>query len=151
MIRMRDAGGVMQVVAVSQFLRFDPAYKASKAAALQKVADAHGDSEFVYNEHFGSPEFDDIYGAHLTRFPRASVRDLVDHIDYAVKLMGIDSVGIASDFDGGGGVDGWDNALETINVTRELLERGYSEEEINKLWSGNTLALWQRLIQASKN
>jgi membrane dipeptidase len=73
--------------------------------------------------------------------PRATVRDFVDHIDYAVKLIGIDYVGIASDFDGGGGVDGWNDASETFNVTLELVRRGYTEEQIAKLWSGNVLRL----------
>jgi len=49
------------------------------------------------------------------------------------------------DFDGGGGVEGWNNAAETMNVTAELIARGYSEEEIAKIWSGNTLALWRRV------
>jgi membrane dipeptidase len=77
-----------------------------------------------------------------TRFPqppRATVKDLVDHIDYAVKLIGIDHVGISSDFDGGGGIDGWSNATETFNVTLELVRRGYTEEQIAKIWSGNLL------------
>lgn len=71
-----------------------------------------------------------------------SVSDLVDHIDYAVELLGIDYVGISSDFDGGGGVQGWNDASETPNVTRELVKRGYSEAEIAKLWSGNYLRAW---------
>jgi membrane dipeptidase len=73
---------------------------------------------------------------------RATVKDYVDHIDYAVKLIGIDHVGIASDFDGGGGVDGWDSAAETFNVTLELVRRGYTEEQIAKIWSGNLLRVW---------
>jgi len=71
--------------------------------------------------------------------PRASVADFVDHIDHAVKIAGIDHVGIASDFDGGGGVEGWENAAETLNVTRELVKRDYSEEDIAKIWGGNLL------------
>ena len=71
--------------------------------------------------------------------PRATVKDFVDHIDYAVKLIGVDHVGISSDFDGGGGVDGWSQASETFNVTLELLRRGYTEEQISKMWSGNLL------------
>ena len=59
---------------------------------------------------------------------RATVKDFVDHIDYAVKLIGIDHVGISSDFDGGGGVDGWNDATETPNVTIELVRRGYTED-----------------------
>ncbi len=71
--------------------------------------------------------------------PRATVRDFVDHIDYIVKKIGIDHVGISSDFDGGGGVDGWNGADETFNVTLELVRRGYTEEQIAKIWSGNLL------------
>jgi len=70
---------------------------------------------------------------------RATVADFVNHIDYAVKLIGIDHVGISSDFDGGGGVTGWNDASETFNVTLELVKRGYTEEQIGKLWSGNLL------------
>ena len=67
------------------------------------------------------------------------VSDFVDHIDYMVNLMGLEHVGISSDFDGGGGVAGWDDASETFNVTLELVRRGYTEEEVGMLWSGNLL------------
>ena len=70
---------------------------------------------------------------------RATVADFVNHIDYIVKLIGIDHVGISSDFDGGGGVTGWDDASQTFNVTLELVKRGYTEEQIGKIWSGNLL------------
>jgi microsomal dipeptidase-like Zn-dependent dipeptidase len=53
--------------------------------------------------------------------------------------MGIDYVGISSDFDGGGGIEGWKDASETFNVTLELVKRGYTEEAIGKIWSGNLL------------
>ncbi len=74
--------------------------------------------------------------------PRANVQDFVNHIDYAVKLIGIDHVGISSDFDGGGGIEGWNSAAEAFNVTLELVRRGYTEEQIGKLWSGNLLRVW---------
>ncbi|MEI9813936.1 MAG: membrane dipeptidase [Acidobacteriota bacterium] len=73
---------------------------------------------------------------------RANVQDFVNHIDYAVKLIGIEHVGISSDFDGGGGIDGWNSATEAFNVTLELVRRGYTEEQIGKLWSGNLLRVW---------
>ena len=60
------------------------------------------------------------------------MKDFVNHIDYAVKLIGIDHVGISSDFDGGGGIDGWNSAAEAFNVTLELVRRGYTEEQIAK-------------------
>ena len=75
--------------------------------------------------------------------PRATVSDFVDHIDYAVKLIGIDHVGISSDFDGGGGVTGWSDASETFNVTLELVRRGYTEAQIAKMWSGNLLRVME--------
>jgi membrane dipeptidase len=73
---------------------------------------------------------------------RATVKDFVNHIDYAVKLIGVDHVGISSDFDGGGGIDGWNSAAEAFNVTLELVRRGYTEEQIGKMWSGNLLRVW---------
>jgi membrane dipeptidase len=63
----------------------------------------------------------------------------VNHIDHAVKVAGIDHVGISSDFDGGGGIKGWSDASETFNVTLELVKRGYTEEDLRKMWGGNTL------------
>jgi membrane dipeptidase len=77
------------------------------------------------------------------RYPLATVKDFVDHIDHAVKLIGIDHVGISSDFDGGGGVVGWNNAAESMNVTTELVRRGYTEEQIARLWGGNLLRVWR--------
>ena len=71
--------------------------------------------------------------------PVATVSDFIDHVDYMVELIGLDHVGISSDFDGGGGIEGWNDASETFNVTLELVRRGYTEEEIARLWSGNLL------------
>jgi membrane dipeptidase len=82
--------------------------------------------------------------------PRATVKDFVDHIDYAVKLIGVDHVGISSDFDGGGGVEGYNDATEAINVTRELVRRGYTEEQISKMWSGNLLRVMRGVERAAK-
>lgn len=71
--------------------------------------------------------------------PPVDVKDFVDHIDYMVEKIGIDHVGISSDFDGGGGIEGWEDASETFNITLELVKRGYTEEEITKLWGENLL------------
>ena len=79
-----------------------------------------------------------------------NVSDFVDHIDYLVNKIGIDHVGISSDFDGGGGIDGWDDASETLNVTIELVKRGYTEEEIAKLWGENLLRVLDE-VQAVAN
>jgi membrane dipeptidase len=80
---------------------------------------------------------------------RATVADFVNHIDYAVKLIGIDHVGISSDFDGGGGVTGWNDASETFSVTLELVKRGYTEEQIGKIWSGNLLRVMEQVQRSA--
>lgn len=75
---------------------------------------------------------------------RATVKDIVDHVDYAVQRIGIQHVGLSSDFDGGGGVEGWMNAAESANLTAELLRRGYDTEAIALLWSGNFLRVMRQ-------
>ena len=75
----------------------------------------------------------------------ATVADMVDHVDYAVRRIGLDHVGLSSDFDGGGGIPGWANAGETMNLTAELHRRGYGAREIDLLWSGNFRRLIRRV------
>ena len=75
----------------------------------------------------------------------ATVADMVDHVDYAVRRIGLDHVGLSSDFDGGGGIPGWANAGETMNLTAELHRRGYGAREIDLLWSGNFRRLMRRV------
>ena len=97
---------------------------------------------------------------HVTAYPaflripgregRVGVTELVDHIDYIVDLIGIDHVGISSDFDGGGGIEGWDDASETPNVTLELVRRGYSEVDIAKIWGGNVLRVLEEAERVSR-
>ncbi len=81
---------------------------------------------------------------------QVDVADFADHIDYLVNKIGIDHVGISSDFDGGGGVLGWNDAAETFNVTLELVRRDYSETEIEKLWSGNLLRVMKKVQEVAQ-
>ncbi|MEA2062964.1 MAG: membrane dipeptidase, partial [Gemmatimonadota bacterium] len=81
----------------------------------------------------------------LEQFPVPDVTDFVDHIDHVVKLIGIDHAGIGSDFGGGGGLRLYDNAAQAVNVTAELLRRGYSEQDIEKIWGGNFLRVWEQV------
>jgi membrane dipeptidase len=83
-------------------------------------------------------------------FQSATLKDFVDHIDYAVKLAGIDHVGIGTDFDGGGGVPGFNDHSEAFNVTVELVKRGYTEQQIVKIWGGNLLRVWREVEKAAK-
>ena len=82
--------------------------------------------------------------------PRATVQDYVDHIDYLVKRIGIDHVGIGSDFNHGSGVEGFNDESEAPNVTAELLRRGYTEAQIGKIWGGNFLRLFREVEAAAK-
>ena len=83
--------------------------------------------------------------------PPANMDDFMDHIDYMVEKIGIDHVGISSDFDGGGGIEGWEDASETMNVTSALRKRGYSESEIAKLWGGNLLRVLDEVQEIAAN
>ncbi len=136
---LRDDGGVVQVVAFDAYLRAQPEEELAARRALRERAG-------------GSPnalppdrraEYDQGLREIEARWPPATVADLVDHVDHAVGLIGINHVGLSSDFGGGGGVRGWMDASETANVTAELTARGYSEAAIGKIWSGNLLRVWR--------
>ena len=149
LLALRNDGGVIQVVAYDEYLKARPD---EEVAALRELRSSVGLTE---RGGFGalSPEqrarWDDGMRAIHSRWPAATVRDLLDHIDYAVRLIGIDHVGIASDFGGGGGIVGWSDASETHNVTAELEARGYSRADIAKLWSGNLLRVWRAVERVS--
>lgn len=149
---MAKNGGVVQLVAFNSYVKCNPAKDAERAAAIAALRTQYGVTGTNPREVSASVEAlpadkrnaylaaqEDITARRYPADPTATVKDFVDHIDYAVKLMGIDHVGISSDFDGGGGVDGWRNAGETFNVTLEMVRRGYTEAQIEKIWSGNTL------------
>ncbi|HKY10072.1 MAG TPA: membrane dipeptidase, partial [Candidatus Binatia bacterium] len=161
LLALKKTGGVMQVVAYSSFVKTTQPDSAERAAALAAARREYNLPEPVgpgQRARFQSaltqmaPELRAGYENKLVEIdkqhpgdPPVTVKDFVDHIDYAVKLIGIDHVGISSDFDGGGGVIGWNDASETFNVTLELVRRGYTEEQIGKLWSGNLLRVLEEV------
>jgi membrane dipeptidase len=148
---IKRTGGVAQIVAFDSYLKAMPPEKTAAIAALNKDTgvDQPGGRQNL------TPTQQQIYDARMAeinkKWPRANVKDLVDHVDYAVKKIGIDHVGIASDFNGGGGIDGWDNAGETFNVTVELVRRGYTEEQIAKIWGGNLLRVMGEVERYAAN
>jgi len=143
------ANGVVQIVGLDSFVKYYPEKGPEIGTLRDTVVAAAGDSEWDGAKHAGDPAYVAGMEAINGKYPTAKVKDFVDHIEYAVNMIGIDHVGIVSDFDGGGGVEGWNSAAETMNVTAELIARGYSEEEIAKIWSGNTIALWRRVDAAA--
>jgi len=142
LLAIKKSGGVVQIVAFKSHLKKPHPERLPAIMALAREVgfkSRHLDPETL------SPELREKYLRERAEIDRkwpdvtANVADFVDHIDYAVQLLGIDHVGIASDFAGGGGIEGWNNAAETPNVTEELVARGYSDEDIRKIWGDNLL------------
>ncbi|RDY61606.1 dipeptidase [Flagellimonas nanhaiensis] len=157
LLALKENGGVVQTVAFSSYLHTEK--HEARAAHMKEIYKSVADSlgvDWYERSQFSSlskeqrEAFIKVYPK-VTKLarelaskdssapPAVNVSDFVDHIDYMVKLIGIDHVGISSDFDGGGGIEGWSDASETFNVTLELVKRGYTEEEISKLWGENLL------------
>jgi len=175
LLALKENGGVVQVVGFSSYVKTPPPSSPERTQALAKLreefglppagarrgggggagrgAGRGGRGGFAQLSEEQRGEFMKRMRAIDQQFPpppRATVQDFVDHIDYAVKLIGIDHVGISSDFDGGGGVEGWNGADETFNVTLELVRRGYTEEQIGKLWSGNLLRVMDEVQRIAR-
>lgn len=155
---LKENGGVVQTVALDSYVNKEKVK--AREAELQKLALKVADSldvkwytsreEVMALNNEEQDAFFEYYrkvmdlankkAGTIDGFPPApDVPDFVDHIDYMVEKIGIQHVGISSDFDGGGGIEGWNDASETFNVTLELVKRGYTEDEITMLWSGNLL------------
>ena len=163
---MKSNGGVVQTVAFSSYVSTEK-HSAHAAALSEKV------TTLAKERGLEMKSWDEIRKLEATERDRymktyramseeaasmmsdedpkpVDVADYVDHIDYLVKKMGLDHVGISSDFDGGGGIYGWNDASETLNVTAELVKRGYTEAQIAQLWSGNLLRVLDDVAAIAK-
>jgi membrane dipeptidase len=134
-------GGVIQIVTVSGFLKLGSSQYRKAMSDLKKELD---DGSITTEQFLEKKK--DLDAKYLS----ANLEDFVDHIDHAVKIAGIDHVGIGSDFDGGGGVPGFNDHSEALNVTIELLRRGYSEEDISKIWGANLLRVWREVEKVAE-
>jgi membrane dipeptidase len=157
LMALKEGGGVIQAVAFRQYVNTVKHEAHSKVvrALREEVAAEIGFELLGYPQlrELGQEERETYWeGLQTVRaamadrqaelekeVPPVDLADYVDHIDYLVDTIGLKHVGISSDFDGGGGVAGWNDASKTFNVTLELVRRGYTEEEIGLLWSGNLL------------
>lgn len=165
---MKANGGVVQTVAFRSYLNTEKFNKRREILVEtgKKILDSMGVKWLERkDQRLLSAEERETYFGHLSTMapirkkkmeqmkdlpPAVDVTDFVNHIDYLVEKIGIDHVGISSDFDGGGGIDGWSDASETLNVTIELVRRGYTETEIEKLWSGNLLRVLDEVEAVAK-
>jgi membrane dipeptidase len=161
---IKNTGGMVHVVGFSTYLKPLSQHTLEQLNILRakfdlqplqmqvNLANAHmpGDSviaiwsEKKFGEYAGS-----LYEI-MENEPKSTLKDYCNNIDYAVKKMGIDHVGISSDFNDGGGVEGWMNVSDTRNLTAELIQRGYSDNDIKKIWGGNFLRVWEE-VQALAN
>ena len=161
-------GGVIQTVAFSSYVNTEKheAFNAAKTKVYEAKAKELGFEILSWGEVRELEE--DEREAYIANYKKlvadaenevdaiketispVDVSDFVDHIDYLVEKVGIDQVGISSDFDGGGGIDGWNDASESFNVTLELVKRGYTEKEIAKLWGENLLRVLDEVEAVAK-
>ncbi len=165
---LKENGGVIQTVAFTSYLntkKNDARTEALKDVGI-KIMDSLGSIiiERSAISELSKTERDAYYDTYRqmrtivkakaktmdTLPPAVAVSDFVNHIDYLVEKIGIDHVGISSDFDGGGGIEGWSDASETFNVTLELVKRGYTEAQIEQLWSGNLLRVLDDVAAVAK-
>jgi membrane dipeptidase len=144
LLALKENGGVIHICALGSFLKSPPEKEKAQQALFEEFGIQSrreiGDLPEEKREELQArrAELDE-------KWPPANVQDLVNHIDHAVQLIGIDHVGIGTDFDGGGGIEGFNDASEAFNVTLELVRRGYTEEEIKKIWGGNLLRAWREV------
>lgn len=154
LLALKANGGVIQIVAFDSYVR-DAEARQQEIAALREELD-------LPRRRRGEPVDESEEAVALRRLfreriaeieerhPPADVAVMVDHIDHAVNVAGLEHVAISSDFDGGGGVVGWNDASETFAVTLELVRRGYTEEQIGAIWSGNTLRVWREVEEVAR-
>jgi membrane dipeptidase len=147
---MAKNGGVVQLTMLADYLRTAPpnaardsAMTAMRASITKPISEMTDEERAELRKSFN--ELNDKYPS-----PPATVEHVADHIDYIVKVAGIDHVGIGCDFDGGGGIEGIFDASEVMNITIELVRRGYTEEQIEKIWGGNLMRVFEEVQAVAK-
>jgi membrane dipeptidase len=143
-------GGVIQICFLSAYVK-TPKPNPERDKALAEFRAKYGNWRDIQDEAQRQKIMEEMQELNK-KYPveLATVKDLVDHIDHVVKLVGVDYVGIGTDFDGGGGVQGCNDVSEMINVTIELLRRGYSEKDIRKIWGENFFRVFHQVEEVSK-
>jgi membrane dipeptidase len=146
--RLAENDGVIQMCILSSYVKKtvpNPEREAARNALRQKYG------RFSELSEEDQEKAREEWNALEEKYPRqlADVSDVVDHIDHIIRVAGIDHVGIGTDFDGGGGVDGCYDVSEMGNITTELVRRGYKEDEIRKIWGGNFMRVFREVINVA--
>ncbi len=152
LLALKKNGGVIQIVALEEYLG---PKSPERTKAIQQMRTELGVPTWEDWQRLSDAEREALKAAVAEYYrrrhdisndlPIATIKEYVDHIDHAVKIAGIDHVGIGTDFDGGGGFRDFQNHAEALNVTIELLRRGYSDKDIAKIWGGNLLRVWRQV------
>ena len=143
---LRDNRGVICLVAYPGYVRPDPPEKIAAAKIIGEEVGLQTVSDIADASADRIAEFLNRLDALDDRWPRPTLADFIDHVDYVVQRIGVQHVCLASDFPGGG-VTGWRDVSQTENVTAELLRRGYNEKQIAQMWSGNLLRVMRETEQ----
>ncbi len=149
LLKLKENGGVIQMCILSDYVKLDPSAE-KRNVEMKILTDKYGDRRNIPQEK--REEFNLARAEVMKKYPqvKAYVKDAVDHIDHIVKLIGIDYVGIGTDFDGGGGLTDCKDASEMKNITYELVRRGYNEDQIRKIWGGNVMRVMNKVLDYAK-
>jgi len=149
LVALKENGGVIQICILGNYLK-TPEPNPELDSKLKELHDRYGDYNALSDsmKKVVRKEYRDIQKSYEKP---ATVKDVVDHIDHVVQVIGSDYVGIGTDFDGGGGVEGCRTASEMKNITIELLRRGYSKSDITKIWGGNVMRVLRKVEGMAQN
>jgi membrane dipeptidase len=148
LIALKENGGVIQICILSSYIK-TPEPNRERDEKLNAVKAKYGDYNILSDsaKKLMRSEYREVQKRYENL---ATVKDVVDHIDHVVQVIGIDYVGIGTDFDGGGGVDGCRTVAELKNITIEMLRRGYSKSDITKIWSGNIMRVMSKVEENAR-
>jgi membrane dipeptidase len=147
LLALKENGGVIQICILSNYLK-TPEPNPEMDAKLKEIRDKYGDLNALSEDQKKAMRNERWEVQNKLR-KLATVADVADHIDHVVQVIGIDYVGIGTDFDGGGGVEGCKTAAEMKNITIELLRRGYSKADITKIWGGNAMRVLRKVEEGA--
>lgn len=149
LLALRGNGGVIQICILSEYIK-TPDPNPALEAKLKELSEKYGNFGSLPDDKkaLARAEYREIQDKYEKL---ATVKDVVDHIDHVVQVIGVDYVGIGTDFDGGGGVEGCRSVAEMKNITIELLQRGYTRSDIEKIWSGNIMRVLKEVTSKKEN
>jgi membrane dipeptidase len=149
LLALKSNGGVIQICILSSYIK-TPEPNPELDARIKVLKEKYGDLKAL-SDSMKSKYREEKWDLQNKYMKLATVSDVVDHIDHVVQVIGIDHVGIGTDFDGGGGVDGCRSVADMKNITIELLRRGYSRRDIGKIWGGNAMRVLRQVGKIAGN